>query len=92
MLDCSPTPTPQSSRLQQVGQPLDDTEAASYIRSIGHLIYLTNTRPDISFSVNNLSLFVAVPTTLHRQAAYRVLHYLNRAPGNGLFFHNNTPL
>ena len=35
------------------GQPLDDI--SGYRRLMGRLLYLTNTRPDISFAVGKLS-------------------------------------
>jgi len=94
MLDSFPAPTPmaQTSCLQHIGQLLDPDEASSYRRLIGRLIYLTNMRPDISFSVNNLSQFVAAPTPSHKQAVFRVLRYLKNSLGNGLFFPINTPI
>ena len=38
----------------------------SYQRLIGKLLYLTNSRPDISFSIHLLSQFVQGPTIHHR--------------------------
>jgi len=58
MLDCAPMPTHMvhSSRLAVVkGIKLNEEESSSYSRFIGGLIYLTNTRPNIAFYVNNLS-------------------------------------
>jgi len=94
MLNSAPAPTPmaQTSRLQPDGHLLDDNVASSFRRLIGRLIYLTNTRPDIAFAVNNLSQFVYAPTTSHQQAAQRILRYLKGTPGQGLFFHTNTYL
>jgi len=86
-----PTPMLQSSRLSPTqGAPLSDTDASAYRRLIGRLLYLTNTRPDITFSVNNLSQFVTAPTKDHQQAAFRVLRYLKSAPGSGIFFHSSN--
>lgn len=67
MLNCAPmrTPMAHSSQLTSQGDLLNDEDASSYRKLIGRLIYLTNTRPDITFSVNNLSQFVFAPTTLH---------------------------
>lgn len=47
-----------------------------YRRAIGALQYLTNTRPDISYSVNRLSQYMQAPTVLHWQCVKRVFRYL----------------
>lgn len=89
MLGSKPVSTPIDYvvRLhQQSGTPLDDTTVSSYHRLIGHLIYLTNTRPDITYVVQHLSQFVAHPSSAHQQAAYRILRYLKAAPSSGIFF------
>jgi len=75
---------------QQSGTPLDDTKASSYHRLIGHLIYLTNTRPDITYAIQHLSQFVAHPSSAHQQAAYRILRYLKVTPGSGLFLSTSS--
>nr|KYP62859.1 hypothetical protein KK1_017417 [Cajanus cajan] len=63
------TPNDYTTKLHQhSGSPLCDSDASSYRRLIGRLIYLTNTRPDITYAVQNLSQFVAHPTTAHQQA------------------------
>ena len=87
------TPIDYAVRLhQQSGTPLDDTTASSYRRLIGRLIYLTNTRPDITFAMQHLSQFVAHPSSAHQQAAYRILRYLKAAPGSGVFFSTSNIL
>uniref|UniRef100_A0A803MPC2 Integrase catalytic domain-containing protein n=1 Tax=Chenopodium quinoa TaxID=63459 RepID=A0A803MPC2_CHEQI len=54
-------------------------DPAEYQRLIGKLIYLSLTRPDITYTVNSLSQFMQQPTSVHMQAAKRVLRYLKLA-------------
>jgi len=85
------TPLDPSTKLEATkGTTL--TDASSYKRLIGRLLYLTNTRPDISYSVQHLSQFVSKPTVLHYQAAQRILKYLKSAPAKGLIFSASNEL
>lgn len=93
MLACKPASTPmiKDSRL------LYDFEAAphdptAYRRLIGKLLYLTTTRPDIAFAVQQLSQFMQQPTIHHFEAAMRILRYIKKAPAQGLFFASDSPL
>ncbi|XP_019177864.1 PREDICTED: uncharacterized protein LOC109173060 [Ipomoea nil] len=90
-LEAKPASTPATTGLKLVsseGVPLDNPEI--YRRLIGKLLYLTNTRPDISHVVQQLSQFVDMPTNIHLTAAHRVLRYLKGSPGKGLFYHANS--
>uniref|UniRef100_A0A3Q7GUU5 Uncharacterized protein n=1 Tax=Solanum lycopersicum TaxID=4081 RepID=A0A3Q7GUU5_SOLLC len=61
------------------------TDISSYQRLIGRLLYLTHTRPDISFAVQTLSQFIHSPKLSHMDAATRVVRYLKKSPGLGIF-------
>ncbi|XP_019179838.1 PREDICTED: uncharacterized protein LOC109175035 [Ipomoea nil] len=72
------------------GTDLEDN--SQYRKVVGKLLYLTITRPDICFAVQQLSQFLDSPATLHLQAAHRVLRYIKNSPGQGLFFPANSQL
>ncbi|GAU43620.1 hypothetical protein TSUD_185130 [Trifolium subterraneum] len=63
-----------------------------YRRLIGRLLYLTHTRPDITYTVSKLSQFLAKPSTEHMLAAIHVLKYLKQSLGQGLFYKSNSSL
>ncbi|KAE9610848.1 putative RNA-directed DNA polymerase [Lupinus albus] len=54
------------------------------------LLYLTHTRPNISFAIGCFSQFLASLTDSHYQAALHILKYLKASPGQGLFFPSNN--
>ncbi|WVZ17715.1 hypothetical protein V8G54_010697 [Vigna mungo] len=94
MLDSSPVPTPMVHKhsATNTDQFLNGDAVASYRRLIGKLIYLTTTRPDITFAVNHLSQFMSAPTTAHQQATTRILRYLKGTPGTGIHFPCNSTI
>ena len=83
-------PMEQSMKLSDTGDLLKDP--SQYRRLVGHLIYLTITRPDIMYYVHVLSLFMHAPHKPHMEAALWVLCYLKGAPGQGLFFSSQNDL
>ncbi|CAJ2674628.1 unnamed protein product [Trifolium pratense] len=68
------------------------TDITGYRTLVGKLLYLTNTRPDIAFPVQQLCQFLDCPTSLHYKAAHKVLRYLKGCPGTGLFFPRTSSL
>ncbi|KAL0319643.1 UNVERIFIED_CONTAM: Retrovirus-related Pol polyprotein from transposon RE1 [Sesamum radiatum] len=64
--------------------PLSDVEP--YHRLIGRLLYLSFTRPDISFGAQQLNQFVHAPCHVHMDAALHLVRYLKGCPERGLFF------
>ncbi|XP_024164713.1 uncharacterized mitochondrial protein AtMg00810-like [Rosa chinensis] len=84
------TPMERGLKLSDMSDLLKDP--ARYRRLVGRLIYLTVSRPDITYSVHVLSRFMHQPRKLHMEAALRVVRYLKGAPGQGLFFSSQSDL
>ncbi|XXG45961.1 hypothetical protein AAC387_Pa02g0911 [Persea americana] len=64
----------------------------AYRQLVGSLIYLTITRPDISYMVNLMSQFMTAPRYLHLAVVRRIIQYLIRTPTRGFFFPSNNHL
>uniref|UniRef100_A0A3Q7IJP0 Reverse transcriptase Ty1/copia-type domain-containing protein n=1 Tax=Solanum lycopersicum TaxID=4081 RepID=A0A3Q7IJP0_SOLLC len=59
-------------------------DPGEYQRLVGRLLYLTLTRPDISYAVQSLSQFMQAPKVSHMNAALRVVKYVKQSPGFGI--------
>ncbi|XP_048234341.1 uncharacterized mitochondrial protein AtMg00810-like [Ricinus communis] len=62
------------------------SDIKGYRRLVGKLIYLCSTRPNISFPVQQLSQFLDCSTEIYFTAISRILKYMKKSPGQGLFF------
>lgn len=78
-------PTPMVAG-KQFGNSKDEAlqNPTLFRRMIGALQFVTNTQPDISFSVNKLSRYLSNPTVKQRQATKRILRYLKGIADYGL--------
>lgn len=87
MLGCKPVDTPMDP-YKKIGMEKDSlpVDKGRYQRLVGRLIYLSHTRPDISFPVSMVSQFMNYPTEEHMGAVNRILRYLKMTPGKGLLF------
>ncbi|XP_070049147.1 secreted RxLR effector protein 161-like [Nicotiana tomentosiformis] len=77
----------QQFKLKDLGStgdsPLENVSA--YQRLIGRLMYVTITRPNISYAIHTLSQFMQHPKKSHWEAALRVVRYLKNSPGQGIW-------
>lgn len=87
MLTAKPISTPVSSGSKLSAFQGDFLADVSLYRSlVGALQYLTITRPDITYAVNQVCQFMYAPTTAHMVAVKRILRYLKGTLGFGLTF------
>lgn len=85
MLACKPSsfPLEQNHKLALDPRPLY-SDPSRYRSLVGRLIYLTITRPEITYSVHILSQFMQAPRQGHWDAIILVLKYLKFSPGQGI--------
>ncbi|XP_071691164.1 uncharacterized mitochondrial protein AtMg00810-like [Rutidosis leptorrhynchoides] len=89
LLDSKPISTllPTVASFTTGGIPFDDP--TYYSSLVGALQYLTITRPDISYAVNQVSQFLHAPTLDHFQAVKHIIHYIKGTLHYGLIFHRS---
>jgi hypothetical protein len=76
--------------LQNDGDPLPNPSL--YRQLVGSLNYLTITRPDISFAVQQVSQFMQEPCQTHLAVVRRIIHYLKITSGRKLYFPKGNSL
>lgn len=67
-------------------------DITGYRRLIGKLIYLSTTRPNITYSISILTQFMDKPTHTHLFTAHRIFKYVKGLVGQGIFFSSNSSL
>jgi hypothetical protein len=89
MTDAKPAPTPLDSKLklETTSEPLRSINYYQHL--VGRLIYLTITRPDITYAVSLVSQFMHAPTVFHLCLVKRILRYLKGSAGRGIVMTNH---
>ncbi|GJZ85567.1 ribonuclease H-like domain-containing protein, partial [Tanacetum coccineum] len=92
MLTCNPcrTPVDTDSKLAADGDPVSDPTL--YRSLAGALQYLTFTRPDISYAVQQVCLFMHDPREPHFSALKRILRYVRGSLDFGLQLYSSSTL
>ena len=85
------TPLEQNHKLALV-EGDDASDPAQYRRLVCKLIYLTITRPKLSYCVHILAQFMQQPKKAHWEAALRVVRYLKGNLGQGILLRANSDL
>ncbi|XP_028230537.1 uncharacterized protein LOC114410813 [Glycine soja] len=87
MQNCRPVDSPMDPNLKLMADQSEVyPDPERYRRLVGKLIYLTITRPDISFVVGVVSQFMQNPHLDHWNVVMRILRYVKRALGQGLLY------
>ncbi|RVW90944.1 Retrovirus-related Pol polyprotein from transposon RE1 [Vitis vinifera] len=81
LLGATPIDTPMERGLKLSDKSDFLKDQGRYRRLVGRLIYLTVSRPDITYAVHVLSRFMHQPRKAHMEAAFKVVRYLKNAPG-----------
>ncbi|CAN6478854.1 unnamed protein product [Victoria cruziana] len=93
MQDCKPIATPSILNHKfslKKGTPFHDSTL--YRSIVGMLQYLTFTRPDIVYSVNQVSQFIHALADMHMEAVKRILIYLKGTIGDDLTYTRSLDL
>ena len=87
MLECKPISTPMepnAKMCEHEGKDLKD--ATMYRQLVGSLLYLTLTRPDISYAVGVMSRYMQNPKKPHLEAVRRILRHVKGTIDYGLLY------
>ncbi|KAA8517060.1 hypothetical protein F0562_017122 [Nyssa sinensis] len=87
---CTSPLDPNVRLLVTNGESLPD--ATLYRQLVGSLIYLTVTRPDISYAVHLVSQFMSAPRSTHYAAVLHILRYVKGTLFHGLHFSSRSSL
>jgi len=91
LLACKPAVTPMDNLVKLSStRRMSFTYVHAYRRLMGRLMYLTTTRTNITFFVQQLSQFLNKPTIAHYNTTTRILKYIKGAPNLGLFFSSSS--
>jgi hypothetical protein len=91
MLNCKPCSTPVDTHAKLSASGVAIADPTSYRSIAGALQYLTFTRPDIAYAVQQVFLHMHDPREPHLGAMKRILHYLQCTLDLGLHLHRTTP-
>nr|GEW86892.1 hypothetical protein [Tanacetum cinerariifolium] len=93
MDSCDPVDTPMVDRLKldedPLGTPVDQTQFCS---TVGSLMYLIASRPDLVFAVCMCARYQASPTKKYLEALKRVFRYLRGTINLGLWYPKDTAM
>jgi hypothetical protein len=93
MTDYKSAPTPFLSGVKlEDGEETPLIESTLYRQLVGSLLYLTHSRPDLSYVVGTVSRFMQEPHELHWKVAKRILRYVQGTITFGIHYTADSTL
>jgi len=95
MQNSTPVSTPMATgtKLTKTTEDSDTADQKQYQSNVGSQMYaMLCTRPDLAFTISQISQFSSNPSTIHESAAKRALRYLNGTRNFGITFDGNRGL
>jgi hypothetical protein len=93
MTVCKFAPTPFLSRFKlEDGRETPLVENTLYIQLVGSLLYLTHSRPDLSYAICVVFRFMQEPHELHCKASKRIVRYIHGTITFGIHYETNSTL
>ncbi|XP_022014482.1 uncharacterized mitochondrial protein AtMg00810-like [Helianthus annuus] len=93
MSSCKPVPTPVDTKPKLGSNAGVDFEDPTLYRSLaGALQYLTFTRPDICYAVQQVCMYMHAPKVDHWNALRRIIRYIQGTSSHGLTIGTSTDL
>lgn len=90
MSSCKPSPIPVYTKPKLSAHTSTLYEDPSHYRSLARLQYLTFTRPDIAYVVQQVSLFMDDPHDEHMQTLKRIVRYIQGTHDHGLHLYPSS--
>jgi hypothetical protein len=93
MTNCKSAPTPfLSGVILEDGGDTPLVDNTLYIQLVGSLLYLTLSRPDLSYAIGALSRFMQEPHELHWKATKHILRYVHGIITFGIHYSSDSTL
>jgi hypothetical protein len=93
MTDCKSSPTPFLSGVNlEDGRETPLVDNTLYRQLVGSLLYLTHSRPDLSYAVGAVSRFMQESHELHWKAAKHILRYVQGTITFGIHYATDSTL
>jgi hypothetical protein len=93
MTNCNSAPTPFLSRVKlEDGGETPMVDITLYRQLVGILLYLTHSRPDLSYAVGTVSRFMQEPHELHWKFAKCILRYIQGTITFGIHYAADSTL